>query len=199
MTDDDDDLNRFHAEAAASSAMNVAASAWLEHLRANNAEAVWASMDPDFRLAYAQHWIVANSPQVLADPTVRGLTPDEFAQRMADPRAGHPLWPHLARLVRRDLCGQTLANVGGPDRELGVGTRPRPIAPGLELVRLIPLDAVPQDASGMHVFRDRQTVETVTLVMREQPDGAWAVAGVGHAMLLPGWPPETRTVASPTD
>lgn len=177
--------------------MHGVAFEWLAHARALDAAGVWARLDADFRLGYAQNWILANSPRIMADPSVRGMTRDEFASAMAQPAPSHPLWPNLARALRREVCqGRVIDSFG--DRQMGVGTNPRPVAPGLELVRLIPLDVMRRDDEGNYVWPDATWVEALTLTMRLTDDG-WSVAGLDHQLLVPGWPPEWRELGSPSD
>lgn len=188
------DESFYQEETVAAAEVNQAGLAWTERARVGDVEALWAGLDHEFRLAFAQTWILAN-PAILDDPLVTGSR-DDFAAELAGDAPAHPLWPHLAAVAKRDLTSGWLPAIR--DRELGTGSRPRPVAPDLELVRVIPLDQLTSDESGFHIFADGQTVECLTLVMRHRADG-WRVAGIDHAVLTPGWPPQQQVVAGPAD
>lgn len=154
----------------------------------------WAAMTDDFRLLCVQDWIVHNSG-VMSDSAVTG-TRDQLAAALATPAPTHPLWVHAGRVAERAVRSVTLDVVGA--RELGVASRPRPVGPDLELVRLIPLDQLDVDKDGFHVWRSGQEVECLSLLLQHGQAG-WRVAGAGGWLPRPGWPPRMETIVDPGD
>ncbi|WP_146099386.1 hypothetical protein [Kineococcus xinjiangensis] len=129
-----------------SSGLSSTVMGWWEALRRGVSEVVWWAMDPDFRLVVAQQWLHDN-PAALQDPAAGGHGRDELAAALAVERPDHALWPHLERFVLRALREAT--DLG--DREVGAPIRSRIVAPGVEVVDLIPLDQLPVDESGTHI------------------------------------------------
>lgn len=183
------DLAAFGTASAATAAL-----AWVQAIRQDRFESVWAAMTDDFRLVCVQDWIMSN-PSVMSAPQVAG-TRDELAAELAGVSPTHPLWVYAKRVSERTVRSATTDVVG--DRELGSASRPRPIAPDLELIRLIPLDQLDVDEDGVHLWQPGQAVENVTLLLQQSPDG-WRVAGAGDRLPRPGWPPDFETVVSPSD
>lgn len=186
--DDDREVSRFGTAAPATAAME-----WIEALLRGQFDSVWAVMTNDFRLAWVQDWIVRN-PMVMSDPLVRG-TRDDFAAELAVAEPSHPLWIHARRVIERTIRGsiENLAN-----REIGTGSRPRPIGPDLELIRVIPLDQLDVDEHGVHQWRPGQTVENLTVLVQSSPDG-WRLAGLSDRLPRPGWPPRFEVVVGSGD
>lgn len=89
---------------------------------------------------------------------------------------------------------------GGLEREgeLGSGARPRPLAPGLELLRFFLLSETPRDEFGNYYFPPGSVARCFAVVM-QQAEVDWLVAGVGNGILEPGWPPTFRRLAGPDD
>jgi hypothetical protein len=104
---------------------------WGQAVADDNAAEVWRQMTPDFRLSLVQLWLTHN-PRALSDPSARSLNRDELAQYLAVEEPQHVLFRHAARVSLRDLRN----SFGVDTTEIGPGTRPRPIGPDLELVRL---------------------------------------------------------------
>ncbi len=168
--------------------------AWLAMIRQARFDAVWEAMTDEFRLVCVQDGVV-NNPTVMSDPSVTA-TRDELAAALSAPAPTHPLWVHTRRVSERAVRSVTVDLVG--DRELGVASRPRPIGPGLELIRLIPLDQLDVDESGMHVWPPGQAVQDLSILLRHSSDG-WLIAGAGGWLPRPGWPPQFETVISPDE
>lgn len=180
--------------AQAESGPGRAAVEWLEAVNAQAADRVWRLMDPDFRLVMVQAWINENET-VLPDPAVGGLDREDFARALASERPTHPLWPHCASVTLREI---TQACGGFEQRELGIGARPRPIGPDLELVRLFPLDEMGRDEQGQHYFAPGTSVLTLSIICRRR-EARWLVAGIGAFLGYPGWPPRFEQVVQPDD
>lgn len=166
---------------------------WVGALRSGDFSAVWAGLDSDFRLALVQGWIVRN-PAVLRRPEA-SLGRDQLARDLSTEDPQHRLWPHCRRVLERELVGAT---AGVADHELAPGTRPRPMAPGLELIRLFPVDLLPRDAEGQPFFAAGQVVMSLSLITSHGQAG-WVVAGIGEGVLRPGWPPEYQFLVRPED
>ncbi len=181
--------------AAANHEVVAAARAWIDHLRDGAIGPVWRGLAPDCRLAYAQAWIFDN-PAVMADPRVETSSRDELAAALAGPDPQEAIWPAAHSYMLRQLSypNGRLEHEG----ELGSGANPRPLAPGVELVRFFLLADVPRDASGNYYFPPGSVARNLALVMQQVGDD-WLVAGVGHGILEPGWPPTFQRLAEVTD
>jgi len=168
--------------------------AWLEAIRAQDPERLWRLMDPDFRLVNAQGWITMN-PEALGHPTVARLDRDTFARELSLENPSHPLWPQFAKVMLREV---TQACGGFEHKDLRIGSRPRLIAPELELVRLFPVDELDQDATGQYYFAPGASAVTLSVILRHR-GAAWLVAGMGDSIGYPGWPPRFERVVQPDD
>jgi len=162
---------------------------WVQAVVDDRAEMVWPQMTPDFRLSLAQWWLIHN-PEALNDPSATSLDRDELVRLLAAEKPEHILFRHLARVSLRELRN----GFGGLDvSQLGPGTRPRPIGPDLELVRLFCLPDLDKDDAGNYVFAAGTAARTVSVLVERREQG-WAVAGVGESLLRPGWPPTYERV-----
>lgn len=182
-----------HVQAFGTAAPAGAALAWIEALRTGQFDSVWAAMTDDFRLACVQDWIVRN-PLVMSDPLVSG-TRDEFAAELAVATPTHPLWVHARRVTERMVRG---AVASLPQGQIGTGSRPRPIGPDLELIRVIPLDQLDVDENGVHQWRPGRAVVNVTILLQSTSDG-FRLAGLADRLPRPGWPPTFDVVVDPGD
>ncbi|MBM3714193.1 MAG: hypothetical protein FJW64_00395 [Actinobacteria bacterium] len=167
-----------------------AAFEWVSLLRAGDFMTAWATMTPTLRLALTQLWIVAN-PEVLDTVDDR----DVLAAELAQPTPDHALWTDLSRDTEREIRKVTTDPVG--DRKLGLASTHRPLSPGLEIARLVPLDQLDQP-NGQAVWLPEQTVHSVTLIMQWGEHG-WSVAGLADHLYTPGWPPTVERVVEPHD
>lgn len=167
---------------------------WVQAAGRDQVDFVWSQMAADFRLAMTQAWLSRNAAAV-SDPSAAGFDRDSLAARLSAPTPQHPLFQHLARVSLREIV-----NVfAGLDPDLlGAGTRPRPVGPNLELVRLFYLPDLDRDRDGNYVFAPGATARAVSVLV-ERTDSAWAVAGVGDGILHPGWPPTYETLVAPED
>jgi hypothetical protein len=170
------------------------ASEWLEAIRSQAPDRVWRLMDPEFRLVMAQRWITHNE-EVLEHPTVSGLDRDAFARELTSEAPTHPLWIHCARVALREI---TQACGGLENEDLAPGSRPRPIAPEIELVRLFRLQDLDRDETGQYYFAPDAQAMALTVIVRQRESG-WLVAGIGEYLYYPGWPPRSERVALPED
>lgn len=168
--------------------------AWIEAIRAQDAERVWRLMEPAFRLVMVQGWITHN-PEALEHQTVVGLGRDAFARELSMEKPTHPLWPHCARVSLREI---TQACGGLEQKDIRPGTRPRPIGPDLELVRFFPVDELDQDEAGQYYFAPGARAHTLSVILRHRESG-WLVAGIGDHLGHPGWPPRFERVVLPED
>lgn len=180
--------------AQAASEPNQFALQWVQAVVDNQAETVWPQMTPDFRLSLAQWWLTDN-PEALDDPSAASLDREELARLLAAEKPEHILFRPLARVSLRELGN----GFGGLDvSQLGPGTRPRPIGPDLELVRLFYLPDLDQDDAGNYVFAAGAAARAVSVLV-ERRDPGWAVAGVGEYLTRPGWPPRYERVVQSAD
>jgi hypothetical protein len=167
---------------------------WLEAVRAQAPDGAWRLMDPDFRLVMAQGWIIHNE-DVLRDPTVSGLDRDTFARELSLEQPTHPLWPHFAKVMLREIT----RTLGGLELEnLGIAMRPRLIGADLELVRLLPLDELDRDEDGQYYFAPGAQVIGLSVILRHR-EPRWLVAGIGEFLYHPGWPPRFERVVRSDD
>ncbi|WP_144784028.1 hypothetical protein [Microbacterium sp. BH-3-3-3] len=125
------------SEPAEASEAVYAAFQWVSLLSAGDFSTAWATMTPPVRLALTQLWITAN-PEVLDTVDDRDLLAAELAQ----PGPNHALREDLSRVTEREIRRVTTHPV--EDRELGLATTHRPLSPGLEIARLVPLDQLDQ-------------------------------------------------------
>lgn len=155
---------------------------WVTALDAGD-DYAWRALDRDLRLWLVQTWITVN-PGVMNEPSVDGMTSDEFAHVLARRRPDHPLFVHARRVSLR-----TLANAleGFTGDELTTGTRTRVVAPDIEAVRLFKASAMPE-IDGVRVFLPGATVPS-RVVLARQVEGQWSIASVGPQLPKPGWPP----------
>lgn len=180
--------------AMAQSGLPALAFGWLNALRRTDADEVWRLNDPQFRQALTQMWIWHNRTALLADFGT-SFDRDELAVQLAKEAPAHPLWEPCARVSLRTLrqaCGEIL------DEELGLGSQPRMLGPDLELVCFTPVGDLPQDEQGVAWTVPGSMTRSLSLVVKHH-DGFWRVAGIGHHILQPGWPPSHVQIATPED
>ena len=167
---------------------------WVEAVIGDRAADVWRQMTPDYRLSLVQLWLTQN-PEALDDPSAESLDRDELAQCLAAEEPQHDLFPHVLRVSVRELR----RSFGGVDaNELGPGTRPRPVALDLELVRLFHLPDLEKDDTGNYVFGAGDFARALSILVNRTA-AEWAVAGVGEQLLRPGWPPTWERVVQTDD
>ena len=179
-------------EPADASEATYAAYQWVSLVRAGDFATAWAAMTPTLRLALTQLWVVV-TPEVL-DVAITD-DPDLLAARLSQPVPDDPLWEDLRRFAEREVRLVTTDQVG--DRKLGMASRHRPLAPGLEIARLVPLDQL-DTSGGQAAWLHGQVVQTVTLIM-QLGEGGWSVAGLADHLPTPGWPPTFEVVVEPHD
>lgn len=165
---------------------------WAQAVGRDDADNVWPHMTRDFRLSRVQDWILHN-PRVLEHPSAVGWGRDELAHQLVDGRPAD-LFPHLARVVLRGMRH----SYGDLDVEkIGLGTRPRPIGPDLELVRLLYLPDTTLGEDGIHRWMPGTSARNITVIV-DCADG-WKVAGISDHIYRPGWPPTAEKVVEPSD
>lgn len=171
----------------------AAASDWLAAVLADgDYAAAWALMSDDLRLARAQAWLWNN--REFFQRAAEDL--DEQADMLAAVPSEHPYWDEFAEIETGTFIEafplDEYANVG-------ISSKPRPLAPGLELVLYIPMSeaqavegATPLDGGGVIVggTEDGMPMKTFAQIVVEHDGDRWIVASHnGEQMPQPGWPP----------
>lgn len=141
-----------------------------------------------------QMWMT-NNPQALQDPSAMGLSQNDLANVLAAERPKHELFVHLARVSLRDIRN-SFDNLDLT--QFGPSKRARPIGPNLELARLYYLPDLQQDGVDRYSFLPGTSARSASVVVRRDAE-AWAVSGVGHHLMHPGWPPTFEQVADAED
>jgi hypothetical protein len=80
-------------EAHVAAGVGQAAFGWTSALRDSHHVRVWGNLDPDFRLAMVQQWLMSN-PAVLSDPSAGGVGAEGLAALLSSGR-------------QRTRCGNT--------------------------------------------------------------------------------------------
>ena len=149
---------------------------WVEGVLDDRVEEAWAALGAEFRLCLLQMWVHGDVAEAERDQLVeRLLLGREDDQVFLDARTA------LIRSVR-DSFGD------GPFDDLGVGARPRPIGPELELVRLFHTTGLAVNGIGHHYLVPGESARAIGVIVARVGEG-WEVAGLGHHLLRPGWPP----------
>ncbi|WP_340289823.1 hypothetical protein [Aquipuribacter hungaricus] len=185
----EDELSAYKS-AAAVVAPGLAALVWLEATLSGSFETAWGGLDPVFRLAVVQEWISSNAEVLELVEVDR----DDLARQLASAAPTHWLWHACGcRAVRRTV--ERLVE-GQRGVRYGIGTRPRFVAPDLEVVVVFDLDGLPVDDRGRHVLPVGEGRQTYPLIMRLL-EGRHVVRGVGMGLLQPGWPPPMKRSCAP--
>ncbi len=156
---------------------------WLRALE-NDAESAWTGVDDDLRLWFALRWVEAN-PAALHHPVVTEKSPEAFAAALAASGQRHPLFPSLWRVTRRGLIEALGPFLG---QELSASVRPRPLAPGLEVVRLFQASDLPPEEDGIRLWQPGVELPSLVLVMSQHGEG-WRVHAPGAWLPVTSWPP----------
>lgn len=164
---------------------------WVRTVLADEAMTAWAPIAAEFRLGLAQTWIHHN-PAVLDG----GLDRDRLAERLTRGDAEDD----LAARMRADQLGTIRQAFGNVDiDDLGVGSKPRPIGVGLELVRLFRTAGLLQAGGrGIYALAPGSGAQGWDVIVSGEA-GTWLVEGVNSHLLRPGWPPTLERVAGPAD
>lgn len=142
---------------------------WVQDVLADRVDAAWAAISGEFRLCLLQM-------RVYGEPDR-----DEIVERVLIGLGDDHLRAAVIRSIR-DSFGD------GPFDDLGVGARPRPIGPGLELVRLFHTTGLSVNGVGHHYLTPGESARAIGVIVARTDDG-WEVAGLGNNLLRPGWPP----------
>lgn len=167
---------------------------WVQAAGRRDIAHAWPVMTPEFRLSMVQYWITWN-PAVLTDSRTCGLDRDALASKLAQPAPTHELFEQAAHVCLREITN-SFGNLDVDD--LGVGTRPRPVGPDTELVRLFYLPDLDRDPDGNYSFGDGASARSANVLLRRLPE-AWTVVGIGEGLLHPGWPPTPERLVQPQD
>jgi hypothetical protein len=165
----------------------VAAFVWLHAVRSGDDAGMWRALAPGMRLALAQMWIIAN-PALSTEPSAPSDR-DVFAESLALEQPQHPLTSQCLSVSRRTLA-HALGSFAEATFNPSVGTRLRPIAPTLELVRFFGADELSKDDDGRIAWEAGAAARSLAVTC-ELEQGHWGVAGLGY-ILRPGWPPTTE-------
>ena len=147
---------------------------WVEGVLDDRVEEVWGAVGAEFRLCLAQMWVRGEEGERerLVERLLLGLEDDElFLGMRAD----------VVRSIR-DSFGD------GPFDDLGVGARPKPVGPELELVRVFHTAGLAVNGVGHHYLTPGSAARAIGVIVARTDDG-WEVAGLGDHLLRPGWPP----------
>ena len=152
-------------------AWEFAGAYWVDH----NMRAAWRATHLTLRRCWTQAWLMPLIEQVRAE----GLDPGEVVEAFAEGEVEHALWEPFARTQTRQA--QTLP----VDRETwGTKVNPDFIAPGVMLVRLLP---VPPDG----VIQPGEAYLSVPLLLQHDEGSGWRLLNfVSEEIPVPGWPPQ---------
>jgi hypothetical protein len=140
-----------------------------------NLRAAWPLMDERLRLVTVQAWLWANR----AHPAVTPFDRDEVADSLAGLAFDHELWPTFEQ-TQLDEFRDEWRDFNHSD--WGAASRPRPIAPDLELVLFI-------RTGGEALMVETPTeMPALPFLMRSTPTG-WLIAAFSDQLPEPGWPP----------
>jgi hypothetical protein len=155
-----------------------AALRWIELVREGELERAWPLTESRLRLVLVQAWLWANR----SHPLIKGSDLDEAAAALARQVSPHPLWHHFLRSQQSEFDDKWA------DFDLaywGAGSRPRIIAPDLELIICIRTGGEPI------VFEEATLLDNARLfLMHSGPEG-WLVASFEDVLPEPGWPPKS--------
>lgn len=191
MSDERPDLSP-EAIAQLTTGPNRFALAWVRAVSEGDVASAWEALSDEVQLALAQMWIYHN-PAVLEDPLADGLDRDQLAERLL---AEEDQLSVNMRFIEIRTIYTSWGDVE-PDK-LAMGTNPRPIGPGLEVVRLLHTDDLEVDDKGIHQFQPGTWARSLTVIVASDAQG-WRVAGVNDQLIRPGWPPTTEQVVGTTD
>ncbi|MFL6121597.1 hypothetical protein [Actinophytocola sp.] len=167
---------------------------WVCDVLQQQVEPAWNALSAEFRFGSAQMWIYSN-PAVISDPWAGGLDRDRLVERLLEARPDDDLSMNM-RTVQIRTIARSFGDVRFED--LGMGSRPRPLGPDLELVRLVYTPDLTVDTNGYHQLLPGASARSVSVLVTTV-DRGWKVAGVNEHLLRPGWPPTHEQVAGPTD
>lgn len=171
----------------------AAASNWLDAvLHVGDYALAWSLMAESLRLARAQAWLWNN--RELFERAAEDL--DEQSRMLAAVPSEHPYWDEFAEI---ELGTFAEAYPSDQYANVGISSKPRPLAPGLELVLFIPMSAAqalegatPLDGGGVIVggTEGGMPVRTFAQIAVEHDGARWTVASHnGEQMPQLGWPP----------
>lgn len=166
---------------------NVFALSWYTALYAQDVVTAWAALSNTLQLALVQGVLQDNLH--LVD---RGTTKDDLAASIASGGDEHPAFGDVRALALKQVlraCGDL------PADRLAMGSRPRPLGPGLEMVRLFLTDDVTKHPDGSYTFDDGAQARAIGVIVEGESPHTWRVVGIGEHLLLPGWPPTPERVA----
>jgi hypothetical protein len=156
-----------------------AATRWIELVQNGELERAWPLTDARLRLVLVQAWLWANR----SHPFVKDLDLDETARALAERAPIHPLWYRFLESQEDEFEEKW------SDFDLdywGAGSRPRIVAPELELLIYVKTEGEPI------VFEEATLVDNARqFLMRSTPEG-WLVASLENVLPKPGWPPTTE-------
>lgn len=154
------------------------AMSFLGALASGRYEDAWALADDDWRLCRVQAWLWNNRDHFGRDEGVL----DELAATILQ-----DLSSALALAFVEVERAQYVEEYGGIDMSsYGAASRRRIVAPGYEVVLLIPLDGYP----GGVIVRQETLVRDAVPILAHWTENGWRVAAFGAEVApSPGWPP----------
>jgi hypothetical protein len=169
---DPEDENEVYAAQAAvmKAAWAFAGAYWVDR----DMRATWRATHPTMRRCWAQTWLMPMLDQARAE----GYDPDETVEAFAADEVDHDLWRPFARTTVKH------ATLPVNRETWGVKVNPDFVAPGVMLVRMLP---IPQDG----VVQADEAYISVPLLMEYEDGPGWRLLNfVSEQIPVPGWPPQ---------
>lgn len=152
----------------------------------------WELMTANLRLVRAQAWLWNNKDYF--SKAAEDL--DTQAAMLAANPSEHPYWDEFAAI---ELAAFQAAYPSDLYANVGISSRPRAIAPGVEIILFIGMDdahalsgAIPTESGGVVIDGAEGGVPVMTFaqILVEHTRDGWRVAGqAGPTIPEPGWPP----------
>ena len=127
-----------------------------------------------------------SNPGALSDPAAKGNGPELLAALLARREPRHPLFGYVWQVVHRGLLEALSPFLG---QELAASVRPRPLAPGLEVVRLFRASDLTVGADGIRLWHPGVELASFVLIMSRQGED-WEVRAPGAWLPVNSWPPK---------
>lgn len=155
---------------------------WLEAIfEYSDFDAAWELLEPDAQAAIVQDqlWGVNEEQKAVGAAVDQGALEAMAAAFMLGPD-GIPEWRNFAAFqlgVLQRHWGPLYAS------GLGLATRPRPLGPGMELLKVAAIGL------GEGIQRPDRVESGIFFIVRLDECGEWRIAAVNTGLPQPGWPP----------
>jgi hypothetical protein len=137
--------------------------------------AAWRATHPTMRRCWAQAWLMPMLDEARRD----GYDRDEVAEAFTADEVDHPLWRPFARTTAKHAATLPV------DRDTwGVKVNPDFTAPGVMLVRLLPIP------KGGAILPGEEYVAVPLLMQYDEGPGWRLLNFVSEQIPEPGWPPQ---------